>query len=241
MIDILNKPIKVSSFLDDDKLVINIEEHTLYFDNIHEFNKTFISHVKRGNGFKENEIKEPSTTRALYNLSKKFKIKKAYDIGCENLYTTLQIAKIFDCDVTGFDIHKEAIDAGLCSLKLNSDLSLDIIERGVGSKDKNNTELNELPGVDLIMIDIEGYQHYVFQDGMENIKNSRPIIVYETDSRIASLFVRPDKEILKPLEDIDYKFYYSIDHRKNKPFEEITCNDILEQDGLLILIPEEKL
>ena len=237
----LNNKVNMSSTLTDNTLTVNIEEHTLYFDNTNEFNKQFVSHVKRGNGFKENEIKEPATIRALYNLSKKYDIKKAYDIGCQNLYTTLQLAKIFDCDVTGFDIDKDAITAGLKNLELNSGVSIGVIERGVGSKEKNQIVLNELPGVDLIFIDIEGYQFYVFKEGLEHIEEHKPIIVYETDYKSASLFVKPDKVILKPLEEMGYMFFHSTDHRKNKPFKEIKCSEIPEQDGLLIIIPKEKL
>lgn len=242
MVDFLNDPVKMGSSLVDNCMSVFIGEHTLYFDNEHEFNKQFIKHVKRGNVFKENEIKEPTTSRALYNLSKKYNINAAYDIGCQNLYTTMQIAKIFDCEVTGFDIDQNAIAAGLASLKLNSDLAINIIEQGVGSKDRGDITLNELSStIDLIFIDIEGYQHYVFQEGLELIKRDRPIIVYETDYSHASLYVRPDREILYPLAGLDYSFYFSADHRKNKPFTEINCNTIPQQDGLLVLIPKEKI
>lgn len=241
MIDILNKSIKTTTSLDEDILTINIEEHKLYFNNTNEFNKQFISHVKRGNGFKDNEVKEPSTTRALYNLSKKYNITKAYDIGCQNLYTTLQLSKIFNCEVIGFDIDKEAIDAGLLNYELNKDLNISVIEKGVGSKEKGNVSLNDLEGADLIFIDIEGYQFYVFNEGLEFIEKHRPIIVYETDSKNASLFIKSDKIILKPLVEMNYAFFYCEDHRKNKKFKPIECNNIPEQDGLLVIIPKEKI
>ena len=241
MINFLNNKVNMSSAIEDNKLIVNIEEHTIYFDNTHDFNKQFISHVKRGNGFKKNEIKEPSTTRALYNLSKNYLIGSVVDIGCQNFYTTLQLAKIFDCTPLGFDIDMSAIDAGMLSLDLNPDLHVEVIEEKMGSKDRGDNTLNELKAVDLILIDIEGYQYYVFKDGLDYIKDYRPIIVYETDNRNASLFVKPDKIILKPLEDLEYTFFHCDDHRKNKPFIEKKCDDIPVEDGMLILIPKEKL
>lgn len=241
MIDIINNKVNMSSELTDNVLTVKIEEHTLYFDNTDEFNQQFISHIKRGNGFKEDEIKEPSTTRALYNLSKKYKINNIYDIGCQNLYTTLQLSKLFNCEVIGFDIDQNAIAAGLKNLKLNKNVNIKIIDRGVGSKVNGDIVLDEMPSTDMIFIDIEGYQYYVFKEGLEFIEKNRPIIVYETDSKNASLFVKPDKQILKPLVNLNYAFYYCEDHRKNKPFRAIDCNNIPESDGLLLIIPKEKI
>ena len=241
MSNFLNNDVKMKSSVSDNQLIVEIEEHKLYFDKTNEFNRSFVSSSKRGNGFKPDQIKEPSTTKALYNLSKKYNINKAYDIGCQNFYTTLQLAKILNCNVTGFDIDKDAINAGFSNLKLNGNLDVSVIERGVGSKEKGNICLNELEGADLIFIDIEGYQYYVFKEGLEFLEKHRPIIVYETDNKNASLFVKPDKIILKPLSELDYIFFYCNDHRKNKPFNKIDVNNIPEQDGLLVIIPKEKL
>ena len=239
--DFLNQSIVTKTHRSDDLIDIDIEGHSFVMDLTDEFNSKFINFAKRGNGFKENEVYEPATSRALVALSKKYDIKRAYDIGCQNLYTTLQMQRIFDCDVVGYDIDETALNAARINLKLNGSISVEIVERGIGDGADGNLTLNELEGADLVFIDIEGYQAKVFESGLPWIEKHRPIIVYETDNPVASLWIKPDREILEPISKIDYVFYLCSDHRKNKPFNEIECKNIPEADGLLVCIPREKL
>ena len=241
MIDLLNESVVTKTHRSDDVIHIDINGHSFKMDLTDEFNSKFINFSKRGNGFKENEVYEPATSRALVALSKKYDIKRAYDIGCQNLYTTLQMQRIFDCDVVGYDIDEKALNAARINLKLNGSASVEIIERGIGDGEDGNLTLNDLDGADLFFIDIEGYQAKVFESGLPWIEKHRPIIVYETDNPVASLWIKPDRKILEPISNIDYVFYLCSDHRKNKPFNEIECKNIPEADGLLVCIPREKL
>ena len=237
----LNHDIQIKTQKSENFIEIDINENHFRIDLTDEFNSRFINHVKRGNGFRENEVYEPATSRALVALGKKYNIERAYDIGCQNLFTTLQMQRIFDCEVVGYDIDEVALNAARINLKLNGDASIEIVERGLGDGTDGNLILNELGKADLVFIDIEGYQAKVFEGGMQWIEKHRPIFVYETDTNIASLWIKPDKEILKPLSEIDYVFFLCEDHRKNKPFKQIECKDIPVGDGLLICIPKEKM
>jgi predicted O-methyltransferase YrrM len=241
MIDLLNQSVLTKTHRSGDVIHIDINGHSFKMDLTDEFNSRFINFAKRGNGFKENEVYEPATSQALVALSKKYDIKRAYDIGCQNLYTTLQMQRIFDCDVVGYDIDEKALNAARINLKLNGSAAVEIIERGIGDGDDGNLTLNDLDGADLFFIDIEGYQAKVFESGLPWIEKHRPIIVYETDNPVASLWIKPDRKILEPISNIDYVFYLCSDHRKNKPFNEIDCQSIPEADGLLVCIPREKL
>ena len=241
MIDLLNTPLDVKSEHKEDVLEITLNEGRILLDKFHPFNKRFIEGVKRGKGFKDGCVKEPATVKAYTALSKKFNINTAYDIGCQNLYTTLLMQKIFNCTVTGFDLDKDALEAGYENLKFNSNRKIKIVEKGIGVE-PGYLSLNSLEPVDLIMIDVEGYQSKILADGISFVEKNKPIFVYETDNDNAIFFSKPDKKILQPLEDLGYKFFFCDDHRKYETkFKNVKCKDIPVRDGLLVLIPEDKL
>tara|TARA_R110001606_G_scaffold9839_5_gene42154 strand:- start:334 stop:1059 length:726 start_codon:yes stop_codon:yes gene_type:complete len=241
MIDAFNEKVTMSSRKADGKMYVTFLEHTIEFDLSNKFNHTFGHFVKRGNGFDKFQIIEPGFLKALNGISKNFKIDHAIDIGCQNLYTTLMMQKVFDANVVGYDIDPIALEAAHLNLASNPTDAITINSYGFGNGENNTVLLNDYTDpVDLILSDIEGYQSEVIEGGLEFINNKRPIIIMETDKENAVDYKRPDRENIEGFED--YAYLYNTDHRaRHTIFQTIERKDIPVNDGLLICIPKERM
>lgn len=121
------------------------------------------------------------------------------------------------------------------------------------SKSENSTVVIDIISVDdfcrisgfqpdIIKIDVEGYQAKIIPGSMDTIEKAKPIIILEFDSsRVLKDFNTTNKEITKPLFDLNYQCYWCENQRSFQgEFQKLDYNNFSqkhEQNSLSVFIP----
>ena len=66
----------------------------------------------------------------------------------------------------------------------------------------------DLPKIDFIKIDVQGYEKFVLEGGIETIKKDKPILIIELENFQLTKFGYDDSEIFRLLKDIGYVPFY---------------------------------
>jgi len=66
-------------------------------------------------------------------------------------------------------------------------------------------ESKQLARVDLIKMDVEGYEFEVLRGGIGSLRRFRPMLVFELDDSLLAKFGAAPRDVLSQLEDLDYR------------------------------------
>lgn len=109
---------------------------------------------------------------------------------------------------------------------LNDAQGLKVVDVEVLALDDYLSQRDGLDQVDLIKIDVEGYETQVLQGALETLKSSRPTVLVEIEIRHNPTYA----EAFDLLADLGYRAYYTPDGHHLK---QVTANDLpqLQQTG----------
>lgn len=81
---------------------------------------------------------------------------------------------------------------------------------GTGGEEINIRTIDslELPKIDIIKIDVQGYEKFVLEGGIDKIKKDKPILIVELENFQMNRFGYDDSDIFKLLNEIDYEPFY---------------------------------
>jgi len=81
---------------------------------------------------------------------------------------------------------------------------------GHGGEEVNVTTLDlmNLEKVDLIKIDVQGYEKFIIEGGIETIKKHKPIMIVEFEEFQLNKFGYGSKNLFEKIKELDYEIYF---------------------------------
>jgi FkbM family methyltransferase len=124
--------------------------------------------------------------------------------------------------VYNFGLGNENIVSKMNQINYNSPwINIGDLSVGAGGEEINIKTIDslDLPKIDFIKIDVQGYEKFVLEGGVETIKKDKPTLIVELENFQLTKFGYDDSNIFKLLKDIGYiPFYLEYDYPSDHIF-----------------------